>query len=68
MLIGCMVFISICIGIVGFVLPYFALRESKATRISREIINSFDIKEDEDNLDEMIAYFEKNGLPKYKID
>lgn len=53
---------------VGFILPYIALREPKNVTISKKIINNIEIKEDTDNLDKMIAYFKKNGLPKYKID
>lgn len=52
---------------VGFILPYIALREPKNVTISKKIINNIKIKE-EDNLTEMIAYFKKNGFPKYEID
>ena len=61
----CASLVLIC---VGFILPYIVLKEPKDVTISKKIINSIEIKKEEDNLDEMIAYFKKNGLPKYKID
>ena len=59
--------ISLGLICVGFILPYIALREPKNVTISKRIINNIEIKE-EDNLTEMIAYFKKNGFPKYEID
>ena len=52
---------------VGFILPYIALREPKNVTTSKKILNNIQIKE-EDNLDDMIEYFKKNGFPKYEID
>lgn len=52
---------------VGFILPYIVLKEPKNVTMSKKILSNIQIKE-EDNLDEMITYFKKNGFPKYEID